>query len=84
MVFIAFFGLRGLNLRIDSILLGLHCLENLAQSPPVNIAGKHVEKEEIGRRDFFQVIRQSLLLLCIPDQQKGIWFKKSATFWQKL
>ena len=62
-VFTANINLRGLNLRIGCLVffilfsLRLHCDENLPHSPAVDIAGEHVEKEEIGRWDFAQVIR---------------------------
>ena len=67
-------NLRGLNLRIGCLVFfilfspRLHCDENLPHSPAVNIAGKHVEKEEIGRWDFAQVIRQPTLRLRTPEQ----------------
>ena len=73
-VFTAFIiYLRGLNLRIGCVIFLIfcpfpHCYENLPHSPAVNIASKHVEKEEIGGCDFAQVIRQLTFRLYTPEQ----------------
>ena len=73
-VFTAFIiNLRGLNLRIGCVIFFIfcpfpHCYENLPHSPAVNIASEHVEKEEIWRCNFAQVICQLTFRLYTPEQ----------------